>query len=82
MIQEDIIRDDTGVPILKDIPIIGQAFSNDALSTTRTELLVLITAYVLRGQDDKSKFVRYLSGRIDRAVLDESRLTTLLPKQF
>ena len=82
LIQEDIIRDDTGVPILKDIPILGQAFSNDALSTTRTELLVLITAYVLRGQDDKSKFVRYLSGRIDRAVLDESRLTTLLPKQF
>lgn len=82
LIQEDIIRDDTGVPILKDIPLIGQVFSNDALSTTRTELLVLITAYVLRGQEDKSRFVRYLSDRIDQAVLDESRLTTLLPKQF
>lgn len=82
LIQEDIIRDDTGVPILKDIPLIGQAFSNDALSTTRSELLVLITAYVLRGQDDKSRFVRYLSDRIDKSVLDESRLTTLVPKQF
>ena len=82
LIQEDTIRDDTGVPILKDIPLIGQAFSNDALSTTRTELLVLITAYVLRGQEDKSQFVRYLSGRIDKSVLDEGRLMTLLPKQF
>jgi len=82
LIQEDIVRDDTGVPILKDIPFIGQAFSTDGLSKTRTELLVLITAYVLRGQEDKSRFVRYLSGRIEEPILDEGRLTTLLPKQF
>jgi len=82
LIQEDIIRDDTGVPILKDIPLLGQVFSTDGLSTTRTELLVLITAYVLRGQEDRSRFVRYLSGRIDESILDEGRLTTLLPRQF
>jgi len=82
LISEDYIRDEQGIPILKDIPIIGQAFSNDALSINRTELVILITAYVLRGQNDKDQFVNRLGGRVDRLLADESRFVTLLPKTF
>ena len=82
LISEDYIRDEQGIPILKDIPIIGQAFSNDALSVNRTELVILITAYVLRGQNDKDQFVNRLGGRVDRLLADESRFVTLLPKTF
>jgi len=82
LIQEDFIRTDTGVPVLKDLPIVGQAFSVDGISVTRTELVVLITAYVLRGQEDRAHFVREMSGRLDKLILDEERLVTLLPKQF
>jgi len=82
LISEDYIRDEQGIPILKDIPIIGQAFSNDALSVNRTELVILITAYVLRGQNDKDQFVNRLGGRVDRLLADESRFVTLLPKKF
>ncbi len=63
-------------------PIIGQAFSVDGLSSTRTELVMLITAYVLRGQEDRARFVRQMSGRVDGLLLDEERFVTLLPKQF
>ncbi|PHR53893.1 MAG: hypothetical protein COA47_16440 [Robiginitomaculum sp.] len=82
LIQETVIRDDKGIPILKDIPIIGQAFSNDSVSLDRTELVILITAYVLRGQADKTQFVNQLSRRIDNSLANEDRLVTLLPKQF
>ncbi len=82
LIQESVIRDDKGVPIIKDIPVIGQAFSNDAVSLDRTELVILITAYVLRGQADKTQFVNQLSQRIDNSLANEDRLVTLLPKQF
>ena len=82
LISEDYIRDEQGIPLLKDIPLIGQAFSNDSLSVNRTELVILITAYVLRGQNDKDQFVNRLGGRVDRLLADESRFVTLLPKTF
>ena len=82
LIQETLIRDEKGIPLLKDIPLIGQAFSNDSHSVDRTELVMLITAYVLRGQSDKTPFVNHLSRRIDGYMSDDSRFTTLLPKHF
>ena len=82
LFQESITREETGIPFLKDIPGIGAAFSNESLSKDTTELVVLITAYVLRGQSDKDQFVNRLSSRVDRALADESRLYTLRPKEF
>lgn len=82
LIQETVVRDDQGVPILKDIPAVGNLFSKDGYSVDRTELVILITAYVLRGQADKSEFVRTLSGRINRAIADDTRMMTLKPKVF
>jgi len=36
-----------GVPVLGDIPVVGALFSNRALSTVNTELVVLITPYIV-----------------------------------
>ncbi len=38
---------DTGVPFLKDIPIAGQLFRSNTVKKDKTELLVLITPYVI-----------------------------------
>ena len=40
-----------GVPVLGDLPVVGLLFSNKALSTVNTELIVLITPYIV--DDDK-----------------------------
>ena len=82
LIQENQVRSDNGVPFLKDIPAIGSAFSSKSTSVDRTELVVLITAYILRGQEDKSRFVDYFSDRIDGLIADDKRLVTLKPKHF
>jgi general secretion pathway protein D len=37
----------TGIPLLKDIPLVGQLFRVDANTFTKTELIVLITPYVI-----------------------------------
>jgi general secretion pathway protein D len=37
----------TGVPLLKDIPLVGQLFRVDANTFLKTELIVLITPYVI-----------------------------------
>jgi len=82
LIQETVIRDETGVPILKDIPIVGSLFSNESYGVDNTELIMLITAYVLRDQADKSQFVNVLSNRIDGSLKDNGRLLTLKPSNF
>ena len=82
LIQRSYTVDESGVPILKDIPLVGQLFSSDGLSQDDTELVILITAYVLRGQSDKEQFVRRLSNRVDDRLEEDGRLMTLLPRQF
>ncbi len=47
LMQRSYNNSDTGVPLLKDIPAIGSLFSNRTNSTDITELVVLITPYVI-----------------------------------
>ncbi len=81
LISENYVTDEKGVPIIKDLPIVGNLFSNDTFSVDRTELVLLITAYVLRGQPDKERFVNRLTNRVDGFLRDESRMMTLLPNK-
>lgn len=51
-----------GVPFLKDIPLIGSAFQNNSVEGDRTELLILITPYIVRNDEDMADFAdRYAS---------------------
>jgi general secretion pathway protein D len=43
---------ETGVPILKDVPGLGQLFRTNTMSTRKTELLVIITPYIIDGDED------------------------------
>jgi general secretion pathway protein D len=38
---------DRGIPLIKDIPVLGRLFRADSSSTNRTELIILITPYIL-----------------------------------
>jgi len=82
LIQRSFTVDDKGVPFFKDIPLVGRLFSSEGLSEDNTELVVLITAYVLRGQTDKDQFVRRLSSGMDQLLVDDSRMLTLSPRKF
>jgi general secretion pathway protein D len=80
LMQDTITHKETGVPFLKDIPIIGSAFSSDTITSDRTELLVLITAYIMRGQEDKTAFVDSLTKEINTSLSKSDQLITLLPR--
>ncbi|MFH1593291.1 MAG: secretin N-terminal domain-containing protein [Candidatus Omnitrophota bacterium] len=47
--KEEKVATSEGIPFLKDIPIIGLAFSDNSDKIERTELLVLITPHVVEG---------------------------------
>jgi general secretion pathway protein D len=48
MISANRSRDDTGIPFLKDAPVLGALFRTRANDETRTELVVLLSAHIIR----------------------------------
>jgi general secretion pathway protein D len=55
MIQENFSRGNSGIPYLKDIPILGNLFKSGSHSIDRTELIVLITPYIIDGPETAQK---------------------------
>jgi general secretion pathway protein D len=47
LITNDITKSGSGVPFLKDIPILGQAFKSSTDKKIRSELVILITPYII-----------------------------------
>lgn len=52
LIRDRIEKATTGVPVLSEIPVLGNLFKSIDDSASRTELLVLIKPQVIRNQDD------------------------------
>ncbi len=56
LIGNNYTKVNTGVPFLKDVPVIGSAFQSNRVTGSRTELLLLITPYIVRNDDDMADF--------------------------
>jgi general secretion pathway protein D len=64
----------SGVPILKDIPILGNLFKSTVDNTTRAELLVLITPRVVRNYTEARKVTNELRQRLKSVEPLEQRI--------
>ena len=51
LISENFSRGENGVPLLKDIPVLGNLFKNSSQSVQKTELIILLTPYIIDGRD-------------------------------
>ncbi len=58
LISESKNSADAGIPILKDLPIVGHAARNTNVAKTRSELMIFIQPVVVRG-DQEATFVSY-----------------------
>lgn len=67
LIANNYNKVNTGIPFLKDIPVVGSAFQSNTVEGDRTELLVLITPYIIRGDEDMSDFAERYSADINAA---------------
>ena len=45
--QEDVINSHTKIPLLGDIPILGQAFRKDSKTQSKTELYIVVTPHIV-----------------------------------
>ena len=50
----------TGVPVLSQLPVLGRLFRTDAVQEDRTELMVMVTPYVIADHEEGWELTRFL----------------------
>lgn len=68
-----LIRDfnsqgEVGIPLLKDIPLVGNVFSDTVDQTRRTELIALLTPHVVRTDSDAVSISARLARKFEAAL--------------
>ena len=58
LISSDRSEGNAGIPVLKDIPVVGQLFRNNTEKNDRTELIVLITPYIINDDNDAAEITK------------------------
>jgi len=74
LIRDSGTEDNTGVPFLKDIPLLGTFFSTQNNARMRTELLVMITPHVVHDQRDARALTEDLRSQLINAGLIPQQL--------
>jgi general secretion pathway protein D len=64
LISETQQRTRLGVPVLEEIPAIGNLFSTNDRSTTRTEIIIFIEPQIIRNSVDASKVAQELRAKL------------------
>jgi len=82
LIQDNRSIGDSGIPFLKDLPIIGQAFRSNTDNRTRTELIVVITPYIISGPDDIQAITEAYTTHIQGTGNDNQVNMPLLPQYY
>jgi len=76
-------RDDerkTKIPVLGDLPFVGEVFRSEQVSQVKTELLVILTPRVIRsGQDEAREAIRRLTEEELNRMSQPDRIRTALP---
>ena len=88
LLQENERTTISGVPSLKDVPLLGLLFRNNSLSNTETEIIIAVTCYLVRPVSSKkvnlpteglipaSDYDHYLLGRLHGVYAGREQTTT------
>jgi general secretion pathway protein D len=71
LIRESYTDNESGVPILKDIPGLGYAFKSRDITKRRTELIIFLTPRIIRTDEDAQNAIRYISREMQRLGAEE-----------
>jgi general secretion pathway protein D len=77
LISDSVSEGNSGIPYLKDIPVLGTLFSTQNNARQRTELIILITPHVLQDQRDARSLTQDLREKLKNAGLVPQELLNL-----
>lgn len=68
LIRDNSSNSRNGVPLLQDVPLVGNLFSNTSKIVDRTELLVLITPRIVRNEQDMHEIGNEMRRRMQALI--------------
>ena len=68
VIRDSVSRDNNGIPLLREVPLLGVLAGTQANVRSRTELLVLITPHVVRVQNEARDLTNDLRDQLSNAA--------------
>ncbi|MBI2382251.1 MAG: type II secretion system protein GspD [Gammaproteobacteria bacterium] len=71
LMSSRITNSDGGVPLLKDIPLLGHLFKSSGKSNNKTELVIMIVPYVIQSDGHGEALTRALGERLQTISLPE-----------
>ena len=77
LITDNLSNDNSGLPWLKDVPVLGLLAGSQNNQRTRTELLILLTPHVLHDQRDARNLTEDLREQLPRAAFVPTDLQNL-----
>ncbi|HEY3277840.1 MAG TPA: secretin N-terminal domain-containing protein [Syntrophorhabdaceae bacterium] len=75
LIREDNTRDSSGIPYLRNIPILGYLFGNRHRKTSRVEIIILLTPHVIKNQREAAAATSEYVDNITAAEIVKGGLT-------
>ncbi|MBK8544748.1 MAG: hypothetical protein IPL62_15090 [Caulobacteraceae bacterium] len=80
MMQDTYSRDQRGIPGLKDLPFIGAAFRSEEVTGDKVELVILLTPYIVRDDDDIEAMTTTLTRSVNATLRQRgTQVYTLYP---
>ncbi|HET9161592.1 MAG TPA: type II and III secretion system protein, partial [Caulobacteraceae bacterium] len=67
LIEDSFSKGNNGIPFLKDVPLLGQAFRTDTVDGRKTELVVLLTPFIIHDSDEMISVSNQMTNEINRA---------------
>jgi len=65
LMSQKLTNSNSGVPFLKDIPVLGNAFKSTSRNNNKTELVLMIVPYIIETDTQADELTRSLSQRFE-----------------
>ena len=86
LVRDSVVERQTKIPVLGDLPVLGALFRQSSKTVQKTNLLLILTPYIVRNQDDlRAIFERKMQERqefIDRYLVFSDEREWEPPRDF
>ncbi len=80
LIRDNISESNSGVPLIKDIPVFGNLFKDNSSGNKRTELIVLLVPHIMRNQAETQSVVDSMVSEMSSAAQIIDRVLPIAPE--
>lgn len=71
LISERSSGSDSGIPLLKDVPLLGNLFKNQGKKKNKTELVLMIIPYIIESHEQATSISQAIIDRMELLELDQ-----------